>query len=205
MVRGQAADHLDAWRLPAIRFEAQIAALMADCLTIAVQLAQLIPTISVGAMQKISERTEKLRSGSTETMLQLLAHIHLGSQTIRIALDAEANVAPDKLDATKLSWTETLTLRKRGVETRLIIGTEEAEIDHNLLANIRLARHWHQENIAGKTYATLAAEAKTDRSRIKDIIALAVLAPEILTQIASGQQPAWFNSAWVCKNDFPAD
>lgn len=109
------------------------------------------------------------------------------------------------LDNDALCWSVPLTLRRRGVETRIILGNIVSEPDHVLLSNIRLARRWYRQIIAGKTYGEVAADHKTDRSRIKQMIALAFLAPDILKSVVEGSQPTDFTSEWIKSHDLPAD
>ena len=88
-------------------------------------------------------------------------------------------------------------LKRRGVETRLIISNEQEETAHadsikairNALKN---ALRWNQALLKGKakTITELAAEEYYGARYLIDLLHLAYLAPDIQKAIASGKIPA---------------
>ena len=50
-------------------------------------------------------------------------------------------------------------LRRRGVETKLVLGNPTKSVDRTLLRNIRNALSWLDRIKAGKTYEEIATEA----------------------------------------------
>lgn len=85
---------------------------------------------------------------------------------------------------------EPVTLKRHGVEARLILGSETAKVDHTLLRNIHRARGWYQQIIDGQTYVEVIASSGTWRSRISNLINFAFLTPDLLAQATSGKQPS---------------
>ena len=114
-------------------------------------------------------------------------------------------IPPDCIEQAQLSFVTSRSLRRRGVETQVIIGNAQAMIDRTLLRNIAHARDWYEQIISGRSFAAVAKATGIDGSQIKQMIPLAFLAPDILAQITTGKQPIGFTSEWVKTNTIPAD
>ena len=85
-----------------------------------------------------------------------------------------------------------LTLRRRGVEAKLIIGDDPADAfdpDMKLITAIGQARRWTADLQTGKATSVqeLAARENLDRSHVSGILPLAFLAPDIITAIIEGR------------------
>ncbi|CAN0606651.1 unnamed protein product, partial [Ectocarpus sp. 12 AP-2014] len=79
--------------------------------------------------------------------LELAERIDITPGGIRIAILAEhlagaLDLDQDRIIEDFLTFTSPFQHRKRGVETKLIIGNEPAEIDETLLRNISLAHRY---------------------------------------------------------------
>ena len=88
-------------------------------------------------------------------------------------------------------------LKRRGVETRLIIKNEQEETAHadsvKAIRNaVKNALRWNEALLKGKakTITALAAEEYYDARYLIDLLHLAYLAPDIQKAIASGKIPA---------------
>ncbi|MDX8355540.1 recombinase family protein [Cognatiyoonia sp. IB215182] len=214
LVSGAAKDHPDAWRLPAVKLEEEIAARIHAKLADATFIAALLPEADAatlqGAMAAASHFVEANAKDTAPTTLQLIARLDLKPARIRLRLDASQlaqilMIDPAMLDETHLAWEDTFTLKRRGVETRIILGQAGANIDPVLLRNIHQARLWYSEIIAGKTIAQLTARDGVYRGRLSRHLTLAFLAPDLLAQITTGHQPPGFTSEWLKTHDLPAD
>jgi len=96
-------------------------------------------------------------------------------------------------------------MRKRGVETKLIIGDKSPELDDALIRNIAKAHHWFAMIKSGKTFDEIAATQATSKRRIQQIIEWALLAPDIVRMIVEGRQPVGLTSNWLLRHNLPID
>ena len=80
-------------------------------------------------------------------------------------------------------------LRRRGVETKLVLGNPTKSVDRTLLRNIANALSWLNRIKAGKTYEEIATEDAIPTTRVRKAIRYAFLAPDIVRAIVDGRQP----------------
>ncbi len=72
------------------------------------------------------------------------------------------------------------------------------------MQNIVKARRWLAMVIAGKTFTEIARAEGTSKHRVRHIVDLAKLAPELLDAIAKGEQPAGMTTDTLIKTGFSA-
>ena len=87
-----------------------------------------------------------------------------------------------------------LSIKRRGVEMRLIIGNEPeptTSVDQNLFREVARARRCFDAIVTGKvkSIGELSARERTDERAIRRILPLAFLAPDIVQAIVSGAHP----------------
>jgi site-specific DNA recombinase len=104
------------------------------------------------------------------------------------------NVAEDCADPDSLKIVTPFTMRRRGVETKLILGGEPQPLDRKLIANIAATRFWLDRIKSGKTYAEIGDEDSIPTYRIQQAIHYAFLAPDIIRQVLQGRQPLGLTS-----------
>jgi len=93
----------------------------------------------------------------------------------------------------RLTKTHPLVLRKRGVETRLILGNfERANPDPALIRLVADARIWMLRLRHGEfpSIRSLARNLGFDHRHVTRALPLACLAPDIVAAIVEGRQPA---------------
>lgn len=96
-------------------------------------------------------------------------------------------------------------LRKRGVETKIILADAPTGIDEVPIRNIALAYTWFDRIKAGVTFAQIARTDATSKRRIQQMIGLAFPAPDIARDVVDGHQPIGFKSDWCKTHKLPAD
>ncbi|MEJ8561043.1 recombinase family protein [Yoonia sp. GPGPB17] len=208
LVSGRAKDHPDAWRLPAITIEGQVAAALRSYLGTPTNLLALQAAPDTSNLAALPTLAKRFADLSQADLLACVESVTLtdGKAVVRLAPKAIAQCLGREvghLNVDALAFDAPLNLRRRGVETRLVIGDAQAEIDMTLLRNIALARDWYAHITGGKTLGTVAEETGTDRHRITQMIPLAFLAPDVLAQVVAGKQPTGFTSEWVKSNTLP--
>lgn len=111
------------------------------------------------------------------------ANIASGMLTIELGASAIANhldLPPDRLSPNALIINTTFQLRRRGVETKIILGNAPPEIDLTLIRNIAKAVEWYDAVKSGKSFAQIATQAGITTNRVRHHIDLAFLAPDII-------------------------
>lgn len=117
--------------------------------------------------------------------------IEIAPGEIRIFISAERLAVVLDLDQTRvvedlLVIASTFRHRKRGVETKLIIGDEPAEIDETLVRNIARAHRYFDLVRSGETFGEIAETEGDSKRRIQQLIELAFLALDVIRAAREG-------------------
>ncbi|MFK7746467.1 MAG: hypothetical protein AB8B47_15545 [Roseobacter sp.] len=186
------------WRIPARQLEAAV----------------------VGAVQKqlsaIAAASEKDRFPGVEApvpnaseALGLVDKIQIAPGRLTIGLDAQKvqELVRSQLecDPEDLILSLPFSERRRGVEMKIVIANGQACIDNTLLDNIILANACYQHLKVGLDFDQIAAQMKTSKRRVQQMIDVAFLAPDIVGDIVNGKQPLGLTSDWLLRHDLPAD
>ncbi len=81
------------------------------------------------------------------------------------------------------------TLRRRGVEAKLVLGDTSSALDRTLLKTVALGWVWFEEIKAGATMQAIANREGITQRRVAHLVDLAFLAPDIVQAIVDGRQP----------------
>ena len=120
-------------------------------------------------------------------------------RAVHLALDVV------RLDADALAKSVPFQLRKRGVETKLILADATVGRDDTLIRNIARAHQWFNEIKAGRSFDEIAEAEGISKRRIQQMIDLAFLAPDIIRDVLGGKQPLGFTSDWCRRHPLPSD
>ena len=143
-----------------------------------------------------------------DAILNLSERIDIAPGEVRIApsthgladlLDVETARIADEL----ITIIAPFRHRKRGVETKLVIGDQSAEIDATLFRNIARAHRYFDLIRAGKTFGEIADSEGVSKRRIQHLIELAFLAPDVTRAVHEGRQPSGLTSEWLKRHAFP--
>lgn len=160
----------------------------------------------------LSGEAEKLARGFAEqakgelkgTINTLMHRIRLKAESIAIEIrlaglrDLISAEKPSSFNSLSLDATKTihapLQIRKRGVETKLIVGDRShaaAETNQVLIMLVAQAHHWLERLTAGPTLSIieLSREEHVDKNKISRALRFAFLAPDIIQAIVEGRQP----------------
>lgn len=213
LIIGTRAQHPDAWRLPAVQLEPALSGLLQSYLLDERTAYQILPEASAGEMRDLSSKMIDLseRIGSDAEMSvwpHLIERCDIAADAVKLKLDQKAFATVLDIKCARLSQEALLliapfNLRKRGFETKIIIGAMQGAIDATLLQNIALGQSWYEDIIAGATLQDIAARTRIDTKRIRQMIEIALLAPDLLDDIISGQQPIGLTTEWLKTHDLP--
>ena len=197
---------LTAWRLPARQLEQAIVKIIRNWLDDRVALdADLLGPDAPIAWREMLLHTARGLSKALDKpndeialLRGLIERVELAHSSIRVMLDRDALLEALNLPSTADAISDqvvietVLTLRRRGVEAKLIIGDDPADAfdpDMKLITAIGQARLWTADLQTGKADSVkeLAARENLDRSHVSGILPLAFLAPDIVAAIIEGR------------------
>ncbi len=210
LIKRSGEQNLDGWRLPGNELETMVAKLAKDTLLDPSFCTGVIPNLNASEREhfrtKLKDHTEQ---GPKET-LELVERIDLAPGHLKVKLSIAHIVdllerSADELDPEHLTIRTPFQLRKRGVETKIIIADAPTGIDEALIQNIAKANHWYGLVKQGQTFKNIARSQNTSSDRIQKMIGLAFLAPDLLRQVMQGKQPLGFTSDWVMRCNIPSD
>ncbi len=198
------------WRLPAGEIEHSMAAAAATLLE---DKAGLVTAIErrgieveriVPILEQAARWVPKLRSGEQgEALAALVDRVDLMGSGFKLTLRLPASLK-DSSDALTLERLVPITMKRRGVELRLIIQNEppsRAMVDLVLLKTIARAHKWFDRLVSGEagSLAAIAAREGLHYRFVGKVVRLAFLAPQIVEAIAEGRQPPELSSELLTK------
>ncbi len=213
LVNDRSGNHPDAWRLPAPELEQGVIGRLRAWLTAPGQASRFVRDPRADEMQTVATRIDALVADldgrhAAVLLRALVAAVRIAPGRMEITVAAEAlagrlQVAPDRLDADHLVLAAPFRIRRRGVETRVLLGDRPAEPDRVLIRNLMKARDWFAALTRGESYTEIAAREGVASQRIQQLLPLAFLAPEIVQRIAEGRQPVGLTTEWLITTDLP--
>lgn len=201
----------DGWRLPASELEETVAELVRRHLRRNGTVLQIAPDYSTIEVRKIKDRLDAvISSNKINKILELTKRVDLKPGEIAVELNHSALENCMCVDTIRIN--ENLStirapfrIRKRGVETKIVLNGAPQPIDETLLKNIANAHAWYGMIKAGKSFAEIAHESGISKRRIQQMLDLAFLAPDIIRLVMQGRQPIGFTSDWCLRHEVPSD
>ncbi len=196
---------LSGWRLSAPTLEQTVVHLVQQHVGAPDFSASLVHTPTMEELASVHRSLDGLCSesnvnGSEVRLLRLIRRVDISPGSMSILLDRDAfaacpSMGPDRIREDTLRIHAPFRLRRRGVETKLVLGNSPKSIDRTLLRNIANAVSWLDRVKAGKTYEEIATEDAIPTSRVRKAIRYAFLAPDIVRAIVDGRQPVGLTSS----------
>ena len=201
------------WRLPAEALEASLKRLLVAHLRKAADKQALLSVPDATAATEIARRAAELADRiETEAVLfgSLITAVALQQGRIKLQLAASPialalGVAPADLAPDLLAFDQSFTLRRRGVETRIIAGKMLPAPDPVLIRTLAQAHAWAKSLRAGTSLTEIAAATGHSEPYIRSRISLAFLAPKHQAAILDGRQPADLSIARLLRDGIPID
>ena len=207
LVKDRSRKHPDAWRLPADQVEGLLAELVGQHLTRPGVAAVMTVDLTVAELADVSKRLQE--QGNVTERLALIERVDLQPGALTVRLD-KAMLAdclggkPEQINPVELTIEAPFQMRRHGVELKLHLGDPPAEIDRTLVQNILKGRNWLAMVIAGKTFSEIADDEGVSKRRVQDVTNLALLAPNVLDRITTGEQPDGLTTDYLIKTRFSA-
>jgi site-specific DNA recombinase len=202
-------EHLDGWRLPAPELEERVEARIRQILINPSVAMTLMPNASVNVIGLTQTKmSDWLGQAAQKHVLHLARMIRIEPGQLSIRLDETRmadllNVDADTLNEEALHISAMFQVRKRGVETKLILADLPAGQDDKLIRNIAKAHSWFEQMKSGQTFNQIAQAEQTSKRRVQQMIDLAFLAPDLVRDVLEGNQPTGFTSDWCKQHSLP--
>jgi site-specific DNA recombinase len=204
LITGTAKPDDRGWRLPAERTEQAVLAGMRQILSDRGALASALKAWGLGAAE-LKEAVERVdakvrsfeQSGIAEDASAIVERVGLKRDGMQITLDLRALLPADRFPdgGTNLKMIRLvpLQMRRRGVETRLVIPGEAlaaGRVDTALLRALARGYKWFGELAAGAASSTrqIAAREGLSHSYVRHTVPLGLLAPNMVESICKGRQ-----------------
>lgn len=202
------------WRLAADQIENAVLTVIHDHLSNQSKVTELfcgaessanqMLQLTHGAKRLASELTTQTQTELKTIINTLVQRIELKTESITIKIrlaglydlvragdgDAKLNLQKDAMMQIHVP----LQMKKRGVETKLIIGTipqATSEPNQALIMLIAQAHHWLERLTSGSVTSIidLAKQEQVDKNKISRALRFAYLSPDITRAILEGHQP----------------
>lgn len=202
----------DGWRLPARTLESVIFTTIQGLLRDQVQLMdilclgehtpkdmKILKEESDTVVAQLTDESPKIQRHFLQTIIQ---RIDLVPGSVAITIRLNGLVKALKISGSLISEdyrdneiiTVPISLRRRGVEAKLVIAgpdREQFQPDPHLCRLIAQARYWFDQLASGKgtTVRAIALQENIFETEVSRILPLAFLAPKIIDKILIGQKP----------------
>ncbi len=178
---------LSGWRLPAPMLEQTVVHLIRQHVDATTFSASLIHTPTMQELASVRRFLDGLCSGSNDdsasaaSLLRFIRRVDISPGSVSILLDRNTfadclSMGPDRIREDALRIHAPFRLRRRGVETKLVLGNPTKSVDRTLLRNIANALSWLDRIKAGKTYEEIAIEDAISTARVRKAIGYAFMA-----------------------------
>ncbi|KRS19178.1 recombinase family protein [Roseovarius indicus] len=207
-------DKANGWRLPAQQFENSVATTVAKHLEDAMRRHTLLAAPDLEAAdetsRKVDDLVQRFRSGDAQLLKTLVTEGQLGKDRLKIQLDRDEiaallEMAPEDISEAILSIEAPFTMRRRGVEARIVTGEILSGPDRTLIRGLAKGHKWAADLQKGMPISQIARREKVTEAYIRTRAQLAFLAPSIQTAIFDGKQPANLTLEKLVRMQIPLD
>ena len=202
------------WRLPAIPFERTVTKAVADHLRARAERHEVLQTCalakSVAASQAVIELAAALERDGGSALAPLIHSVTLKPDALHVALDRETIARVTGIHAHSLAptlphLTAPLTCKRRGVETRIVLGASKPEPDPVLIRALRNAHSWAEALKSGEGLSHLAQRIGRSERYVRRTISLVSLSPKMQDAILDGTQPVQITLESLVRGTIPLD
>ena len=190
---------ISGWRLPAATLEGAVAELIIDALEIPSASQDLIDGATPEMLRKLPSAARSLCSalggldrGPTLKAVVASGRIERGLLSVNLCPEAIAErlgVPPAQMSRSALSRVGAFTLRRRGIEAKLVLANTPSALDRTIVRTVARGWAWFEEIKAGATMQSIANREGVTQRRVAHLVDLAFLAPDIVCSIVEGRQP----------------
>jgi len=202
------------WRLPAGRFEASVAARVADHLDLMAERHTLVTIPDIGAGPRLEDNARalinRLRNGENDLLSVIIHNAQISTDHLSMTFDRDAladllQVPRGDISDNVLSCTAPFETRRRGVETRIVIGDVKPAPDLTMLRALTKAHGWMAALKSGSPISEIARSENVSEAFIRTRAQLACLSPRLQRAILDGTQPVDLTLEKLVRGQLPLD
>ena len=191
------------WRLPADRLERDLGRAVREHLITGLERGNIGVT-DAESIPRLRRHVEALG----DEVLDCIDTVRLGHGTLNVDLNKDRiadvlSMAPDRIASEVLSLRRPFSQRRRGVETRLIVGAPDPERDDILIANVARAEQWRTALCNGDDLTTIATREGITVKYLGEMLPFGFLAPKLIRAILEGRQPSALTTNWLRRRGLP--
>ena len=192
------------WRLPAGRTEEAVTAAALQMLSDRVALASTLKTLGLSAselkqaVEAIDSKVKTFRQiGTMDESETIIERVDLKRDGMQITLNLGSMLRPDQFPhggaILRMTRLVPMQIRRRGVETRLVIPGEAVTASRTDPALLRALARGHRgfgELVSGRASSTkqIADREGLSDSYVRHVVPLGLLAPAIVESICAGRK-----------------
>ena len=154
--------------------------------------AYLLNAPTPDTLERVRSRVQQIALPEMVFRLLETCLIEPGQLALQFSAKALADglkVDLDDLATTRLRFEVAFQVRRRGVESRLVIGAGAPRLDEKLIRAIALAHVWLEDVRAGTLMTEIAKRQNCSQAFIRQRLQLSFLSPAITAEILAGRQP----------------
>ncbi len=110
---------------------------------------------------------------------------------------------PASLRRQDLTFQTAFTLRRRGVETKLLLEGNAPPRDETLVRNFAKGHAFLEMITSGQSVQQIAEASGLSVRRIQQTVEFAFLSPEVVSLVLEGRQPSFLTADWCLKHEIP--
>ena len=204
LIRGADKTRDRGWRVSAEEIEHAVMAAARQMLSDRGALASTLKACGLAAAelkQALEVVDRKVKSvdeiGSMDTAGSIIDRVELKRDGMQITLNLRALLPTDLISdggaSLRMTRVVQMQMKRRGVETRLVIPGEAVAVsrsDPALLRALSRGYQWFGELASGRVASTkqIAAREGLSHSYVRHVVPLGLLAPKVMEAICAGQQ-----------------
>ncbi|MEQ8319781.1 MAG: recombinase family protein [Rhodospirillales bacterium] len=203
-----------AWRLPANHLENSIASIIADHLSLSLTVAELFDGLGVQQITALQDRLKELaksiQTDERHIISGLVAHVRVEPEQVHVCLDQgylaeRLDVEIREINPAGLSFIVPWHIKRRGIESKLILGDEKPVPDLTLIKLLAQAHKWAEEMRCGTPLKKVAERTGVTPAYIRTRVKLALLSPKIQKAIFEGELDPKFTTNRILTSKIPLD
>lgn len=223
---GERNDQVPSIRLPAREIEDLVVGQIVGLLKNPARLFDVVPEGNgdVATRRSLLDRAKEVASGlgvdehaaRKKAVHGIVSRIEIGREAIALSIDRYglANILSVDVDTSEnekrtFRFSCPYKIRRRGIETRLIVSNERTERparpDPALIRAVAKAFAWNKQLVSGEVTSgrSIARSENVTARYIYKLLPLACLAPDIVTSICEGRQPQDLTLDTLVYSDIP--
>lgn len=209
LAKGEMGDGT-ALRLPAKQIEGLVVGRITDLLSDTARIIEIadLQDITPNQVSNLGTHSAELTTRLTDTglepqratLIDLVERVCISTNQLTLRLrrnqlltgDTQAPPETDNVADEVITLDYPLQMRRRGVETKLIIGGQAlGEPNPELIKMIAMGRDWYEGLKSGRYTSQLqiGSEHGLDKADVSRILNLAFMSPKIISEIVTGRHP----------------